>query len=290
MPSKLRCREILESDIEAIATLLTRGFVRRTREYWTRGLRYQSTRSLPPDVPRYGYLIENEGIPVGCLLLIYSDKPHDGQTAIFCNLSSWYVDPRFRNYAALLTSMAQKRKDVTYINVTPNVSTWPIIEAQGFEPYCRGLYISFPALSRSGCGTGVEVVTPDTQLIKGLPDTDLAMLTRHARYGGLSLVCHTSEGPLPFIFLLFPRRHGIIPVPAVQLGYCRRILDYVRCAGAIGRFLLRQGKSIVVLNANGPVTGLFGFYTEKRGRKYFRGPIRPRLGDLTDTELFIYGL
>lgn len=289
-PVKLRCREISEGDLDAIADLLTRGFVRRKREYWMRGLRHQSERSLPSGVPRFGFLLENEGIPVGCLLLIYSNKLYDGKTSIFCNVSSWYVDPLFRNYAPLLASKAESRKDVSYINVTPDISTWPILEAQGFMPYCRGVYISVPALSRSGRGMKVEIVTSDTECIKGLPNTDLAMLKHHAVYGGLSLVCHTPEGPLPFIFLPFPKRRGLIRRPFMQLGYCRRMSDYVRYAGSLGRFLLRQGKPVVVLDANGPVAGLVGVYTERHGRKYFKGPKKPRLGDLTDTELVIYGL
>ena len=32
-----------------------------------------------------------------------------------------------------------------------------------------------------------------------------------------------------------------------------------------------------------------GLYSEGRGRKYFKGPQRPRLADLADTELVIYG-
>jgi hypothetical protein len=45
----------------------------------------------------------------------------------------------------------------------------------------------------------------------------------------------------------------------------------------------------VYFDANGPVEGVAGFYTEKRGRKYFKGPHRPRLADLSDTELVLYG-
>ena len=147
---KPRIREISESDIEATADLLTRGFVHRSREYWIRGLQRQGTRSLPPDTPRYGYLLENEGAPVGCLLMIYSSKVLDGEMTTCCNVSSWYVDPAFRNAAALFASMVQKRKDVTYFNVTPAHPTWPILEAQGFTAYCGGLYFSAPALSRRG--------------------------------------------------------------------------------------------------------------------------------------------
>jgi hypothetical protein len=77
---------------------------------------------------------------------------------------------------------------------------------------------------------------------------------------------------------------------AMQLGYCRSMADYIGCAGAIGRYLLRRGKPVVIVDANGPVAGLSGVYSEAHGRKYSRGPHRPRLGDLADTELAIYGM
>jgi hypothetical protein len=287
---KPRFREIQDSDLDAIGDLLTRGFVHRSRDYWMLGLHRQGTRSLSPDLPRYGYMLEHQGAPVGCLLLIYSSKIIDGEAATCCNVSSWYVDLEFRNYAALFASMTQKRKDVTYSNVTPAVTTWPILDAQGFVPYCRGLYFSVPILSHGGRGVVVEAVTQDTAFIAGLPDADLALLKRHAEYGCLSLVCRTADGALPFIFFSLRKRRGIIPVPAMQLGYCRSIDDYVKCAGAIGRHLLRRGKPIVTIDANGAMAGLPGVYTEMRGRKYFKGPQQPRLGDLADTELAIYGM
>ncbi len=197
-----RIREISENDIDAIADLLTRGFVYRSREYWMRGLRRQGTRSLPPDTPRYGYLLENEGAPVGCLLLICSSKILDGEMTTCCNVSSWYVDPAFRNIAALFASMAQKRKDVTYFNVTPAHPTWPILEAQGFTSYCTGLYFSVPALSRNGRGMKIEGGLHRTHnTSKTCPGADLDWLKHEAEYGSLSLVCHTAEDALPFNFL-----------------------------------------------------------------------------------------
>jgi hypothetical protein len=288
--AKPRFREIQESDLDAIADLLTRGFVHRSREYWMLGLRRQSARSLPQNAPRYGYLMENDGKPVGCLLLLYSAKIIDGQAATCCNVSSWYVDPEFRNYAALFASMTQKRKDVTYFNVTPALPTWPILEAQGFQVYCRGLLFSLPALSPKGRDMHVEAVMPDTAFVAGLSDHELAMLKRHAGYGCLSLVCRTAEEAIPFIFFSLRKRRGIIPLPALQLGFCRETADYVRCAGAIGRYLLPRGRPIIILDANGPVPSLTGLYSEARGRKYFKGPGRPRLGDLADTELAIFGM
>src|ERR1700685_1128843 len=195
-----RFREIQESDAEASADLLTRGFVHRSREYWMAGLRRQGARTLPPDAPRFGYLMESDGKPVGCLLLIYSTKTIDGQAITCCNVSSWYVDPEFRNYAALFASMTQKRKDITYFNITPAAATWPILEAQGFVPYCRGLYFSLPALARSGRGMTIEAGSPAKPSIAGMPSEELDMLKRHAEYGAISLVCHSAEAAFPFIF------------------------------------------------------------------------------------------
>jgi hypothetical protein len=287
---KLRCREISEADLEAVVELLTRGFVGRSRDYWMQGLRRQAGREVPDGYPRFGYMLDNDGRAVGVLLLLYSSRSDGGDVAIQCNLSSWYVDPAFRGYASLLTKIAQRHKEVTYLNISPATWTWPIIEAQGFVSYCSGLFFSIPALSRVTPGMIVETISPATRAIEGLSDTEVELLTRHARYGCLSLVCRTpTAGPLPFILLPMRIRRGWIAPPAMQLIYCRDIADYVRCAGAIGRALIRHGKISVLVDANGPVAGLTGIFSKARGRKYFKGPHRPRLADLTDTELVLYG-
>jgi hypothetical protein len=287
---KIRCREISETDIDAVADLLTRGFVGRSREYWMQGLHRQAARAVPDGYPRFGYMVDNDGLPVGVLLLLYASRADGAGTTIYCNLSSWYVEPAFRNYAPLLTRIAQKNKEVTYINISPATWTWPIIETQGFNAYCSGLFFSIPALSRSGPGITVETVTPDTRMIEGLSAGEAELLIRHAHYGCLSLICRTASGDaLPFILLPIRIRRGWIAPPAMQLIYCRDIATYVQCAGAIGRLLIRHGKISVLLDANEAVPGLIGLYTEARGRKYFKGPQRPRLADLTDTELVLYG-
>jgi hypothetical protein len=285
----IRCRQIGEADIEATAELLTRGFAGRPRDYWIRGLHRQAAREVPKNYPRFGYMLDNEGAPVGVLLLLYTSREHEGKADIRCNLSSWYVEPAFRNYAPLLTKIAQRHKDVTYNNISPATWTWPIIEAQGFKSYCKGLFLSFPALSRVAPGTTVEIISGETAVIDGLSASEAELLASHARYGCLSLVCGTADGAFPFILLPMRIRRGWIAPPAMQLIYCREIADYVACAGAIGRFLLARGKAAVICDAQGRIPGLFGLYTEARGRKYFKGPNRPRLGDLTDTELVLYG-
>jgi hypothetical protein len=287
---KIRCREISAADLDAVADLLTRGFVGRSRDYWMRGLRRQAVRDVPNGYPRFGYMLHHDGVPVGVLLLLYSSRINGEGPMIQCNLSSWYVEPAFRSYAPLLTSLAQKNKQVIYLNISPATWTWPIIEAQGFKTYCSGLFFAIPALSRVTPDMTVETVAPDAGAVEGLPDAEVELLKRHARYGCLSLICRTPGGdPVPFILQPMRIRRGLFAPPAMQLIYCREIAEFVQCAGAIGRALIRRGKIAIILDANGPVPGLTGIYSSWRGRKYFKGPHRPRLADLTDTELVLYG-
>jgi hypothetical protein len=290
LTQKLRCREISAGDLDAVADLLTRGFAGRTREYWMQGLRRQAARDVPAGYPRFGYMLDNDGAAVGVLLLLYSSRNDSDEAAIQCNLSSWYVDPAFRNYAPLLTKIAQRHKEVTYLNISPAIWTWPIVEAQGFTSYCSGLFFSIPALARAAPGMTVETIAPDAGAIEGLSEAEVELLTRHARYGCLSLVCRTPNGgAFPFILLPMRIRRGWIAPPAMQLIYCRNVAEFVECAGAIGRALIRHGKISIVLDGNGPIAGLTGIFSRARGRKYFKGPHRPRLADLTDTELVLYG-
>jgi hypothetical protein len=65
--------------------------------------------------------------------------------------------------------------------------------------------------------------------------------------------------------------------------------DFVRFAGTLGRFLLKRGMPVFMLDANGPIEGLAGVYFAGRAPKYFRGPAQPRLGDLAYTEAVLFG-
>jgi hypothetical protein len=288
--AKLRCREITAADLDAVADLLTRGFVGRSRDYWMQGLRRQAAREVPNGYPRFGYMLDHDGAVAGVLLLLYTARTDGTDAAIQCNLSSWYVEPAFRNYAPMLTKIAQRHKEVTYLNISPATWTWPIIEAQGFSSYCSGLFFSIPLLSRAARGMTVETIAPETRAVEGLSESEAELLARHARYGCLSLVCRTpGREPLPFVLSPMRIRRGLIAPPAMQLIYCRDIAEFVACAGSIGRALIRHGKISVILDANAPVAGLIGIFSRARGRKYFKGPHRPRLADLTDTELVLYG-
>jgi hypothetical protein len=286
-PARIRCREIRIGDLDDIANLLTLGFATRTRDHWVRVLQRLSEHIAPPGLPKYGYLLESNGAPVGVILLIFSSISVNGESKIRCNVSSWYVAPSFRSYATMLVSRALKHKHVTYFNITPGRQTLPILEAQGYQRYCSGWLVAAPALSMRSFGTDVQVFDPDTRPDENLPANEIELLATHARYGCLSLMCSSADGRYPFVFA--PRRgrlkYGLLPF--AQLVYCRDQADFVRFAGPLGRYLAWRGFPLVVLDSNGPVRGLLGAYFDNHP-KYFKGPDRPRVGDLAYSELAMF--
>ena len=275
----LRIRQIVDADLPAVADLLKSGFRWRSARYWLRGLRRQVDRPQPAGTPRYGYLLESAGRPVGAILLFFSSLPSGENIVLRCNLSSWFVMPEFRALGPLLVSSAIKNEKITYFNISAAPHTWPIVEAQGFSIYCRGEMLAIPALARPVDNVTIDLAT-NSSWLENMPERDL--LLQHAKLSCLSLVLRCDEKIHPFIF----HRYRIKRVlPTYQLIYCRDMAEFVRFAGNLGRFLLLQkATSFVLVDANGRVPGLAGIYTERRGRKYAKGPHVPKLGDLAYSE------
>lgn len=282
----IRCRPIELADLAAITALLVRGFPERDQSYWERGLLRLRDRDLPEGYPRFGFMLTAGGRPVGVLLLLFSIAS-DVPAVVRCNVSSWYVEPLFRPYAALLVSAALRSKDVTYTNMTAAPHTWPILQAQGYRRYSQGQAFVLPLLTAPAPGVTVRQVTGEGDAVDGLDRQTVALLRRHAGYGCLSLVCDTDEGASPFIFV---RRSTVRNwLPAAQLVYCRDVAELRRFAGNIGRFLIRRGIVIAVVDAADPRPGLVGIAFREKAPRFARGANPPAASDLADTELVIFG-
>ena len=284
---KVQCREIVESDRSAVADLLTRGFDHtRTRGFWLNAFDSLSKHPTPAGYPRYGYALVADGAIVGVLLLIFARVSAASGPTVRCNVSSWYVEPAFRMYGTMLVSRALKHRDVTYYNITPAPHTLPILEAQGYVRYCDGRFIAVPMLSARGMGDRVQRVTPDTTPGEDLSAAEIDMLVQHQCYGCISVVCGPPGARQPFVFAR-RRRYGVVPF--AFLVYCRTLDSFVQSARPLGLFLAARGIPLVILDANGPVRGLIGMYSEPYP-KYFKGSDRPALGDIAFSERAVFGV
>lgn len=281
----IRCRPIEVDDLAGIADLLARGFPARSRRYWTRGLRRLAARSVPEGYPRFGFMLDHDGTPVGAILTIAQTIRHDGAPYVRCNLSSWYVEPAFRSHAALLAMLPFRLKGATLVNISAAPNTWPTIEAQGFERYATGQRLALPILSRSEAGLRVTPFAAGAA--PGLPEAD--MLADHAAAGCLALVGEAPEGPVPFVLMNARGRQGRWWIPAMRLVYARSARDVGRFAAPLGRILLRRGRPFLLYDGDGSGCEPLGVTLDGRAAKYFRGAQRPRLGDLAYTEFTIFG-
>ncbi len=138
-PSKIKVRQIEESDTNAVVALLLRGFSERTADYWYQAMERLRKRHLPGEFPRFGFGITDDGVLKGVLLIIFS-KTDTGD--IRANASSWYVEPNYRLFANMLLAQALRIPNVTFVNVSPNPSTLKTIGMQGFGPYVGGTYVA----------------------------------------------------------------------------------------------------------------------------------------------------
>jgi hypothetical protein len=289
---RVRARQIGDADIEAVVELLTRGFApRRTREYWQQGLDRMAARPPLEGAPKFGYLMESAGVPVGAILLIHAAMRTGTSWSIRCNVSSWYVEPAFRGQAPLLISQALKRRDITYVNMSPARHTRPIVEAQGFTRYSDGQYFALLMPSPFAKSRGTIVTADKIAAAEiapgGLASHERDLLIDHARFGCISL-CACKDGiAYPFVFV--PRILKRL-VPCVQLIYCRSVDDLADFSRPIGTFLAARGRNLILIDANGPIRGLMGKYVAGLAPKYFRGPAMPRLGDLAYTEAALFGM
>ncbi len=280
---RVRRRPIEESDLAGVTDLLVRGFPARSRRYWERGLGLMKERPAIEGCPRFGFMLESGPGPVGVALMLCGRA--EGDDAVRCNLSSWAVDPAYRVQAPLLVASMLKRPDVTFTNISPAPHTWPTITAQGFRPYSEGQVVVATALSP---GLPSARVVSDPEAWRDLRDA--ALLDDHRRYGCTSLVVETRDGPRPFVLLPVRARSGRLPLPLMQLIYCRDIADLTLCAGAIGRWLLRRGMIGLLLETATPLPkGGAVLRRLPRTAKFYRGPNPPRIGDLSYTERVIFG-
>ena len=266
---------------------LCRGFPGRGRNYWAQALTRLSQRPAVADFPRYGLALEKSGQIVGVVLTLYS--LHRGQEGdeIRCNLSSWSVDTAFRPYASKLIAVLLRQKGVTFTNISPEPATLKANVAIGFRLSSNAQFAFLPALNPVQRSCRVLEVRSDLAELALLSDGERYTLSEHAALGCLSLLCICDGAAFPFVVVTRRTGHGLIRCG--QIVYCRSLADLSRCAGTIGRYLLRRGILLCLVDAKEPIPGLFGRYFPNRGPRYFKGPKPPPLGDLTFTELVIFG-
>jgi hypothetical protein len=280
----LRLRLIDKNDRSGVVALLREGFPRRSVAYWEQAWDRLIMLEKPEELNQLGHVIDVGGRIVGVILIITARALFVESSKKRANLSSWYVHPDYRSYAAMLLSRACKDKTITFLNVSAAVHTYPICEALGFVRYSEGQMAAIPVLSKKQSGVAISRFSNSQAR---LSDSELKMMVDHENYGCICLVGTTAAGQQPFIFVK-RRIKGFLP--AAQLVFSRSNDEFRRFAHQIGLYLAARGIVFVILDSSAPIEGLKGKYYPGRSPKYFKGPQKPNIGDLAYTEIAVLGI
>jgi hypothetical protein len=274
-------REIRDDDLEAVRALLVEGFPLRSDNYWAKGL--ANLASLPPveGFPKYGYLVDADDAPQGLLLTITSDR---GAHGVRTHLSSWYVREGYRHFALLVLRHALDLQNTTFINPSPSDHVVRVLNAFGFEPYTAGVVMldlrmamrrrsSRGAVQRLGIGDLADLSEPEGQIAED-----------HLRMGCdvLRLETDVRAG------LLIHRRKWIrrsLPCSQVILADPDLVLELAR---PVVRALASRGSLLALCDVDQTREPAIGRVFRRRIR-YFKGAEAPPVGDLSYSELAVFG-
>jgi hypothetical protein len=231
--------------------------------------------------PRYGYVVDADSAPQGLLLTITSDRGVHGARTHF---SSWYVREGYRQFALLLFRHALELENTTFINPSPSERVVPILKRFGFEPYTAGTLMLDLRTAMRGRASRGAVQRLGLGDLADLSERDRQIAEDHLRMGcdvlGLETDVRTD--------LLIHRRKWIkrlLPCSQVILADPGLIIEL---AGSVMRALARRGSLLALCDFDQTAKPASG-RVFPRGIRYFKGPAPPPVGDLSYSELAVFG-
>jgi hypothetical protein len=142
----------------------------------------------------FGYVLEDEGLIVGFLGLIFSRRILNGKEAKFCNITSWVVEKKFRNQSLSLFLPVMKLKDYILTIHTASKETYSVARKLGFQDLESNLRIVFPLPSFSTWLTFCEVEINGKNLNETLTGEALQLYKDHLPFKCFHVRICTSLG------------------------------------------------------------------------------------------------
>lgn len=261
--------------------LLAEGFPARPAEFWHAAVHRLLRHVASKRSAAIGFIMRSGEVDAGVILTIpQSGKAGPGvQRSV--NLSSWYVDQKYRWLAPLMLQKVVADNTATYTDLSPTAQVRPINERLGFECVCAGSMLRFavPALFHSD-GASLEEFSARSDRDEIAPDV-AELLRDHAELGGLSAVLKVGSDRIPLVF--WPvRARGL---RGARVIYAPRRSDLHRYRGAIARFLLPRGIFFVEVDVADADAARGGLFSRNRAVVFAKGPFDRQRIDHAYSEL-----
>lgn len=132
------------------------------------------------DKPNLGFVLEDEGRLVGFLSTIYADREIGGAPVRFCNLSSWFVLPEYRNHSLALLAAAHRQADLVFTNLTSRPAVRKISLALRYQLLDTYKLFAFPFAQFWTLGRMPRVLFQRDAIEPLLPPAQQKLLRDHA--------------------------------------------------------------------------------------------------------------
>ncbi len=279
----LLIRDIEEDDLRQVVTFLNEFFPERASAYWEKGLAKIGALPSLPGRPRYGYVLDDNGIR-GVALAISSRHGDESDETIFTNLGTWCVAPSHRGRAAwkfCLHSISEK--SVTYTSLSSLPHVFSMIRRAGFVDWTAGQIVG---IGRCTAPDFLGIISVEDAALEEISLRELTVLRDHQEFGCIAFCVRIKDRLAPMIFL--PRKVKRI-VPCAQLIYCKHLPDFLANSRAINLHLARAGYPLMIFDTNGPAKEVLGRYYPGKAPKFFKGA-KPRWDvDHTYSEMVYLG-
>jgi hypothetical protein len=282
----MKIRLITKEDFDAVLLLLCEGFPRRDRAYWVVALRHLDQRPEVVGYPKYGFLIEDQAVVQGVMLMLTADLGPGFVGGLRSNLSSWYVREPWRRFATFMLRAALKVKGGCYTDLSPAPQVVQINAALGFVPHTGGSILLDP---RAALGAGGQVAfwdgTSDAGLAAKLEPGLKEIARRHIGYGCTALLIASPNGTQLSLYRI-KRLKRVIPAARFVFGEPNLL---VAMAGPVMRALLARGIPLAQIDAPQGMQPRTGRLMPARDIRYVTGGEPPLAGDLLETEIAVFG-
>lgn len=166
---------------------------------WNRLLTHPWSEGKP-----YGFVLHTEaGDIVGFLGTVYSRREVDGETVIFCNLTSWVVDEAYRQHSLKLAFAALKDREATITAFTATKAVSPIWAKLGLRTLEPAYRIALSVNPFTGVGSDWRASFGPEEARAMLTPSEGCLFDEHAAYGCQHLVVYSKRDPARYCYFIF---------------------------------------------------------------------------------------
>lgn len=168
-------REAVTEDFEEVYPLLLKlNAPKVTPEAWRRLF----ATPWPSRHGHCGYVVTDGRRIRGFLGALFSERPVNGVTVPFCNMTSWIVEPEARSASVAMLVEMLKLRDHTITNFTPSDTVARLLTAMRFSEIMRTQRVVFAAPT-IGAKPGISVMTDVGAIRNRIRPADRTILDDH---------------------------------------------------------------------------------------------------------------